>query len=252
MVAGVKLIGRLPSFLRNGVGLEQAEAIVTRRLDQRQADFLALARRAIYGSAPSPYRRLLQMIGCELGDLERLIGAGGVEGALHVLFRQGVYLSIDEFKGRRPIVRGPTRVDVQRGDFLNPTTKVRVPRYTSGSRGPQAPASFDLDHVRERAAGVRLYLDARGAVGWRHANWEAPGGGALVHLLEYSLAGARMERWFTPISPTARPVRALPVGRHRLAIGRTAGGDPAAGADARPPRRCAAHRAVDGREAGRG
>ena len=78
MVAGVKLLGRLPSFLRNGVGLEQAQAIVTRRLDQRQADFLALSRRVIYGPVAGPYRRLLQMVGCDLGDLERLVGAEGV------------------------------------------------------------------------------------------------------------------------------------------------------------------------------
>jgi hypothetical protein len=36
----------------------------------------------------------------------------GVEGALRILYRHGVYLTVDEFKGRRPATRGNATVAV--------------------------------------------------------------------------------------------------------------------------------------------
>jgi len=105
---GARFFCKLPSFLRHPLTLEQARATLRRRFEQREADFLAIARLGIYQRARSPYRQLLQLAGCEYGDLERLVSQDGVEGALLTLFRHGVYLTVDEFKGRRPAVRGST------------------------------------------------------------------------------------------------------------------------------------------------
>ena len=59
LVTGARLLADLPSFLRTPVGLAEARATVRRRLERREADFLELAGRAVYGSERSPYRRLL-------------------------------------------------------------------------------------------------------------------------------------------------------------------------------------------------
>ncbi|MCI0632971.1 MAG: hypothetical protein L0206_03505, partial [Actinobacteria bacterium] len=106
VVAGMRLLWRLPAYLRHPIDGLQARGILRRRLAEREADFLALVRATIYGHAASPYRRLLARVGCESGDVERLVSQGGVEGALEILVRHGVYLTIDELKGRRPVVRG--------------------------------------------------------------------------------------------------------------------------------------------------
>jgi hypothetical protein len=103
---GLRLLWRLPMALRRPISLEQARAILRRRLERREADFLALVCQAIYANPGSPYRQLLSLAGCEYGDLERLVGRDGLERALQVLYRGGVYLTVDELKGRRPIVRG--------------------------------------------------------------------------------------------------------------------------------------------------
>jgi hypothetical protein len=208
LALGAQLLCRLPFFLRDRVGSERARAVIRERLARREADFLAVARDAIYGHGASPYRRLLALAGCEYGDLERLVTLDGVEDALRVLLRQGVYLTVDEFKGRRPAVRGGATVEVRPDQLRNPSGTIRLPRHTGGSRGLRTAAPFDLAHVRDRAIGVRVYLDALGAGGWRHGTWEAPGGGTLVHLLEYTAAGAPMVRWFTPVRPTAPGVHA--------------------------------------------
>src|SRR5437764_6545580 len=69
--AGARLLWTLPGFLRHPVSLEEARATLCRRLERREADFLNLARGAIYANPASPYRQLLDLAGCEAGDLER-------------------------------------------------------------------------------------------------------------------------------------------------------------------------------------
>ena len=90
-------------------------------------------KRAVFGRPLSPYRALLQHAGCELGDLERLVRDDGLEGALRTLLRRGVYLTVDELKGRRPVVRGQLTLSVGREDCWNPLVTARLLRYPSGS-----------------------------------------------------------------------------------------------------------------------
>src|SRR6266508_1505027 len=84
---GARLLWDLPGYLRHPISPEEALATVRRRLERREADFLDLARGAIYANPSSPYHDLLGLAGCEYGDLERLVGRDGVEGALRALFR---------------------------------------------------------------------------------------------------------------------------------------------------------------------
>ena len=107
---GVGLVGPLVSFLRHPLGLPEAGAELARRLSRRERDFLALAQDAIYGKPDSIYHRLLRHAGCEQGDLGRLVEREGLDEALRRLHRQGVYLTVDEGKGRRPVIRGSLTV----------------------------------------------------------------------------------------------------------------------------------------------
>src|SRR5262245_7580053 len=101
--AAARLLTRLPGFLRRPVGLDEARRELAHRLESRGETFLDLARRSIYARPDSPYARLLHHAGCEYGDLERLVGGDGVEGALEALLAEGVYLTVEEFKGRQPV-----------------------------------------------------------------------------------------------------------------------------------------------------
>ncbi len=110
LLAGADLAWRLPGYLRRVVDFERDCALIRRRLARRGDDFLDLARRVIYAQPRSPYRTLLASAGCEFGDLERLVQVEGLEGALAELLRRGVYLTTDELKGHRPVVRGSLRL----------------------------------------------------------------------------------------------------------------------------------------------
>ncbi len=200
---GARFIGRLPSFLRHPLTIEHARATLRRRLERREADFLTIARRAIYEHPGSPYRTLLNLAGCEYGDLERLVSQDGVEGALRILYRHGVYLTVDEFKGRRPVARGGTRMAVDPDQLRNPRSAFHVPARSGGSRSPGTPVLLDLAFVRECAVDALLALDARGGSDWLNADWEVPGGGALFRLLKFASFGALPLRWFSQIDPAS-------------------------------------------------
>ncbi|HEY7601375.1 MAG TPA: hypothetical protein VIB60_02610 [Methylomirabilota bacterium] len=197
---GARFALRLPGFLRRPVALAEARTVLRGRLERREADLLGLAR-TIYGVPGSPYGPLLRRAGCEYGDLERLVARDGVEGALTGLFRAGVYLTIDEFKGRRPAVRGDVAVRVEPELLRNPRSELHVPARTSGSRSGGTPVLVDLAFLRECAVDTLLALDARGAAAWEKGIWLVPGGAALARLMEFAGFRPVPARWFSQIDP---------------------------------------------------
>lgn len=203
VAVGARFLCRLPSFLRHPVSIEEARATLRQRLERRESDFLTIARRAIYEHPGSPYRQLLKLAGCEYGDLERQVSKDGVEEALRILYRHGVYLTVDEFKGRRPVVRGNTTISVDPSQFRNPHSAFHVPVRSSGSRGAGTPVPLDLAFIRDRTVDISLVLNALGGASWLHALWGVPGASAMAKLLEYSSFGAPPVRWFSQIDPAA-------------------------------------------------
>ncbi|HEY7461073.1 MAG TPA: hypothetical protein VIC59_04285 [Gemmatimonadota bacterium] len=193
----------MPGILRRPVTLAEAHATLERRLAQREAAFLDILARSVYAYPESPYATLLRAAGCEYGDVRRLVEANGLEGALAELHVRGVYLTVEEFKGRRPAVRGSTVVAVDPVRLRNPLVAGQIAARTSGSRGTGTPVLLGLDFVRDCAVNTMLNLEAWGGLGWRKAIWEAPGAGATFRLLKHSSFGAPVEAWFSPIDLAA-------------------------------------------------
>ena len=202
LVSGVRLLGGLPRFVRRPVGLAEARVTLRHRLETREAALLAVARR-VYAQAEHPYRALLKSAGCEFGDLERLVTRNGVEGALEGLLRNGVYLTVDEFKGRRPVVRGSTRFQVSPACLRNPAAG-DVSALTSGSRGARTSVAIDLSAIRDWAVNTRFEFEARGARAWAIARWTIPGGEAVAGILRFHAgSGVPLARWFSPVDPSS-------------------------------------------------
>jgi hypothetical protein len=198
---GLRFAWGLPGFLRRPTSLGEARAALPRRLAQRGASFLDVVRRAVYAGPPNPYRALLAAAGCEWGDLVHLVERGGVEGALAALFRRGVYLTVDELKGRQPLRRGNLTLELSPSLVRNPLVAGHVRTQTSGSRGPRTPVPIDFAWLRERAVDASLLLDARGGPEVAHATWGTPGAG--LGNLRTASVGLVQERWFWNLDPVA-------------------------------------------------
>jgi len=203
VAAGTKFFLRLPPLLRNKIKSGEAHAIHQERLDQRETNFLAVARHRIYNNPESPYRVLLALAGCEYEDLEALVTKEGVEGALQRLYLHGVYFTVDEFRGNSLVRRGGKTFEVTSAQFRNPSVTSHIMAQTSGSRGRGTQAPVDLALVREHAVDLFLDFEARGGLDWVRAVWSVPGAGALRRMIGYSLCGAAPARWFSLVDPSA-------------------------------------------------
>ena len=201
---GSRFLRDVPAFLGRPVGLEEARQTLRWRLERREADFLALMRASVYENPRSPYLVLLRNAGCEYEDLGSLVGKEGLEGALRVLFREGVYLNVQEFKGRASVRRGGLELGTGPAHLRNPRAGRHLRAHTGGSGGPSVPVLIDLSFVRERAVNHLMALEARKGRNWVTAIWGIPGNTDMVRVLELCAMGAPPERWFSQIDPGSR------------------------------------------------
>lgn len=77
-----RFTGGLRRFLRWGITLDEARAIVRERLCRRAENFLQTVRHGIFHNPRSPYLPLFRRAGVTMDDVERMVHADGVEAAL--------------------------------------------------------------------------------------------------------------------------------------------------------------------------
>src|SRR5262245_7391331 len=147
-------------FCRDVVTVPRALEIVRARQRNREQLLIDTLRGAVFGRRRSPYAALLRSAGCELGDVERLAHAEGVEGALETLRRAGVYVSFEEFKGLAPAIRGSQRLVFHPRDFDNPLVTRHLTVTSGGSRARPTRIITDLDYVAETAPHWALWFEA--------------------------------------------------------------------------------------------
>lgn len=189
-------------FLRHTISLEDAEAIVKQRLAKREANFLRLVERGIFGYSRSPYLPLLKLAGCEMGDIRHLVRDQGVEGTLMTLREAGVYITFEEFKGWQPVVRQGKVMHVRLKDFDNPYTKRQYWFESGGTTGAGTRIENELDHLAAQAAPMMLTRHLHNALEVPMAVWRGilPDGSGINNVLRAAHFGRAPEKWFTPYS----------------------------------------------------
>ena len=198
-------LGReLPGFLGRPASARDAREWLRRGLAAREQALLDLAERAVYGNPSSPYLPLLRLAGCEPGDLAHLVAKEGVEGALERLRDAGVYLTFDEFKGRRDVERSGQRFRFRESDFDAPGGASGVSVRSGGTRGPGTRVRTSLPFLGDLARVTALALDAHGIGTGAHAVWLVSG---LTTVLLCGKLGRPPLAWFHPLAPLSRGQR---------------------------------------------
>ena len=193
----------LPPFLRRKpITLDEARAAIRKGLAEREANFLHIARHAIYGNPRSGYRSLLQIAGCELGDIETSVADNGLEATLDRLRDEGVYVTFEEYKGRKPLVRGSQTVELHANAFDNPLTSNAFHGTTGGTTGAGTRVETDLDNLIAQVPHLMLVRHVHGILGAPTAIWkgELPDPVGIGVYLRCMAFGGRIDRWFTPVT----------------------------------------------------
>jgi hypothetical protein len=205
----------LRGFLHETITLEEARAIVRRRLAERDANFLRLVEKGVFGYPRSPYLPLLRLARVELGDIQDMVQRRGLEDTLRALRKAGVYVTFEEFKGREPIVRDGQVIPAQAQDFDNPYLQPHYYRTSGGSTGAGTRISTDLAHLAAQAPHMMLAHEAHGILGKPLALWAGvlPDGSGINNILHHARFGEMVDRWFSPV--LAQDLR--PALRYRIA-----------------------------------
>jgi hypothetical protein len=195
-----RFAGGIRRYLKHPLTLEECRRIVAEAESRRDDNFLALLRRAVYANSRSPYRRLLEHVRIEYGDIEKDVRSNGIEAAMRRLYTAGVYLGFDEFKGNQRIERPGLSLEVKAEDFDNPLLKRDFEVESSGSTGARRRMAVDLDALVYDAAVRRSFYEGAGVLDRPHALWRAapPGSAGIKHALRGAKLGRPVERWFSP------------------------------------------------------
>lgn len=190
----------LHGFLKHPLTLDDARCIIRELDKQRTANFLRLVERGVFAHPGSPYLRLMQHAGATFADIEAMVSRDGVERTLQALYKAGVYVTFEEFKGRKPIIRNDLILNVTPSDFENPHTVTHYYATTGGSTGAGTRVGQDLDFQRMIAVFQSLAHDAHGMFGAPTAIWRGmlPDGSGLNNILRLAAFGFAPEAWFTP------------------------------------------------------
>lgn len=190
----------LPRFLATPMSAADCAALLETTLREREENLLRVLKRAVFEHPPSPYLPLLRRAGAEFGDVAALVRREGVEAALERLAREGVQVSLDEFKGRTPVVRTGLEYAVRAEDFDNPLLAGEFEVMSGGTSGRRQRLTIDLDLLVFEAAARHLFLSSHGLLERPLGLWRAipPGSSGIKHVLRSAKLGRPVERWFTP------------------------------------------------------
>ncbi len=203
----VRYAGGLWRYLDSTLTLEESKALIVGLLARRQENFLGFVRRSIFDNPVSPYLALFRHAGIEYGDVVDLVGREGLDAALEKLLDVGVFIGLDEFKGRQPIRRPGLEIAVRAEDFDNPVIKKHLEATTGGSRGTPRRLAIDLDKYEIDSAAHHLFMHDAGALDRPMGVWRSvlPDNSGINKWFHQVKIGCDVEKWFSPYPLRYRP-----------------------------------------------
>ncbi len=124
----------LKPFLETTISEEAAKKIIKQRLVNREDNFLKLIKKGIFLNKRSPYLKIFKLIKISYDDIERMINKNGLFETLDILRGDGVYLNVEEFKGKKTVVRRNAEFRFKEQDFDNPLLSAYYNIETVGTR----------------------------------------------------------------------------------------------------------------------
>jgi hypothetical protein len=193
----------LRALLRETITAEEAIASVSDQLRRREENFLHVLEHGVYRQSRSPYLRLLRHAGFEFDQVKALVQECGLEGALSRLHDAGVYVTLDEFKGRAPVRRPGLEFPVTAGDFSNPLSASHFTGTTGGSRGDGTRIDIDFGLVAQDGENLLCGLEASGIANRPIYSWRPMPPSVYGLKLVFRLAhlGRTPAKWFAPNRP---------------------------------------------------
>ena len=178
-----------------------AKGSIQRRVAQREESFLNFVEKGIFRYSRSPYLKLLEPKRIQFPDLRKTVHKHGIEGSLRWLEGEGVYFTVDEFKGKVPVVRNGADFWCQEGMFDNPFLSYVYEVRSGATRSAGTRVRIDFDYLHQRSLYDALLLSMHGCLKAPIANWFPifPGAPGINSSLRFSHIGNAAKKWFSQV-----------------------------------------------------
>lgn len=182
--------------------IDLARSVLRTRIAAREENFLCLAEKGIFRYPASPYLPLLEARHISFSDLRAWVGREGLEAALGRLKEEGIYITVDEFKGKTPLRRGGVRAILRESMFDNPWLSAGYEVRSGATRSAGSRIRIDFDYLHQRSLYDAFLLDLHGCLTAPIANWFPifPGAPGINSSLRFDHIGNPVRRWFSQVA----------------------------------------------------
>ena len=182
--------------------IELARTLLKKRVAEREENFLRLMERGIFDYPQSPYLPLLALKKIGIDDFRSWVAKDGLEGCLHRLKNEGVYFTVDEFKGKTPVQRNGLTLYCNEAMFDNPYLSFAYEVRSGATRSAGTRIRIDFDYLHQRSLYDAFLLDLHGCLTAPIANWFPvfPGAPGINSSLRFSHIGNPVQKWFSQVA----------------------------------------------------
>lgn len=201
----LRFVFGLREYLKNRItpeeAIEQARLTLKERVSRREENFLRLLERGVFGYPKSPYIPLLKNRKIVFEDLTKWIGNDGIEQTLLKLRSEGVYFTVDEFKGKTKVERDGLEFEVEEKSFDNPFVSTAYEVRSGATRSAGTRVRIDFDYLKKRSLYDAFILNMHDALTSPIANWFPvfPGAPGINSSLRFARIGNPPRRWFSQV-----------------------------------------------------
>jgi hypothetical protein len=202
----LRFISGLHEYLRErlepSAALEQARIQLQKRIANRDRNFLNLLEKGIFGHASSPYLGLLQSRNIDFADVKKWVEGEGIENTLVQLRDEGIYFTVDEFKGKKEVNRNGIRFKCHERMFDNPFLSNFYEVRSGATRSAGTRVRIDFEYLKQRSLYDALLLQTHDILTAPIANWFPifPGAPGMNSSLRFMRIGNAPRRWFSQVS----------------------------------------------------
>lgn len=201
----IRFVNGLRGFIKSRMepeeALESARTLLKKRMAAREDNFLNLVEKSIFHYSRSPYLKLLELRRIGFNDLKSWVLQNGIEASLRTLQGEGVYFTVDEFKGKTPVVRKGIQFVCEEAMFDNPFLSYVYEVRSGATRSAGTRIRIDFDYLRHRCLYDAVLLNTHGCLTAPIANWFPvfPGAPGINSSLRFAHIGNRAQRWFSQV-----------------------------------------------------
>ncbi len=195
----------LRKFLKDRIVPEEAIALAEKtlqdRVARREINFLNLVEKGIYQYSKSPYLRLLSSKNIKFSDIKRWVETKGLENTLVQLQNDGVYFTVEEYKGKSEVLRNGLRMQLLEKEFDNPFLSAAYEVRSGATRSAGTRIRIDFDYLIQRSVYDAFILNLHDSLTSPIANWFPvfPGAPGINSSLRFARIGNPPKKWFTQV-----------------------------------------------------